>query len=84
MTRVARPAFLAFGLVCALVEPLAAVGAAGTAPAAASFTLEQVKSYPFPTELIAAASGRRIAWSFEEPACATSTWPRRRSGRRGS
>ncbi|MBK5256376.1 MAG: S9 family peptidase [Vicinamibacteria bacterium] len=30
------------------------------------FSLEQVKSYPFPTELTAAASGSRIAWAFEE------------------
>jgi hypothetical protein len=39
-------------------------------PAAAqrtpSFTLEQVKSYPFPGELTAAARGSRIAWTFNE------------------
>ena len=32
----------------------------------APFTLAQVKSYPFPTELTAAASGTRVAWAFEE------------------
>ena len=32
----------------------------------ASFTLEQVKSYPFPNELTASATGARIAWAFNE------------------
>ena len=31
-----------------------------------SFTLESVKSYPFPTELTASAQGSRIAWAFDE------------------
>jgi dipeptidyl aminopeptidase/acylaminoacyl peptidase len=31
-----------------------------------SFTLEQIKSYPFPNELTASASGARIAWAFNE------------------
>src|SRR5438309_5543163 len=35
-------------------------------PAAPSFTLEQVKSYPFPNELTAAATGGRIAWALNE------------------
>ena len=30
------------------------------------FTLEQIKSYPFPNELTAAATGSRIAWAFNE------------------
>ncbi|PYS66972.1 MAG: peptidase S9, partial [Acidobacteria bacterium] len=34
--------------------------------AAQSFTMEQIKSYPFPNELSAAASGSRIAWAFNE------------------
>ena len=34
--------------------------------AATSFTLEQIKSYPFPNELTASASGARIAWAFNE------------------
>src|SRR4051812_33753515 len=33
---------------------------------ASSFTLEQVKSYPFPNELTAAATGGRIAWALNE------------------
>ena len=32
----------------------------------ASFTIEQIKSYPFPNELTAAATGSRIAWAFNE------------------
>ncbi|HEY8410917.1 MAG TPA: hypothetical protein VIK76_05930, partial [Pyrinomonadaceae bacterium] len=32
----------------------------------ASFTVEQIKSYPFPNELTAAATGSRIAWAFNE------------------
>src|SRR2546422_6513360 len=32
----------------------------------AGFTLEQVRSYPYPTELTAGASGSRIAWAFNE------------------
>jgi dipeptidyl aminopeptidase/acylaminoacyl peptidase len=34
--------------------------------AATAFTLEQVKSYPFPNELTAAARGGRIAWALNE------------------
>lgn len=34
--------------------------------ASAQFTVEQVRSYPFPTELTAAATGARIAWVFNE------------------
>lgn len=32
----------------------------------ASFTVEQIKGYPFPNELTAAARGSRIAWAFNE------------------
>jgi dipeptidyl aminopeptidase/acylaminoacyl peptidase len=31
-----------------------------------SFTLDQIKSYPFPNELTASATGARIAWAFNE------------------
>jgi dipeptidyl aminopeptidase/acylaminoacyl peptidase len=37
-----------------------------TAYAQRSFTLEQIKSYPFPNELTASATGARIAWAFDE------------------
>ena len=32
----------------------------------ASFSLEQIKSYPFPNELTAAATGSKLAWAFNE------------------
>src|SRR6476646_695412 len=32
----------------------------------ASFTVEQIKSYPFPNELTTAKTGARIAWAFNE------------------
>jgi len=39
-----------------------------TAPLAAQqgFTMAQVRSYPFPNELAAAATGSRIAWAMNE------------------
>lgn len=36
------------------------------APQSKSFSIEQIKSYPFPNELTAAATGSRIAWAFDE------------------
>ncbi|HEX5965827.1 MAG TPA: hypothetical protein VFY51_07835, partial [Pyrinomonadaceae bacterium] len=33
---------------------------------AQSFTMEQIKSYPFPNELTTAGTGSRIAWAFNE------------------
>jgi dipeptidyl aminopeptidase/acylaminoacyl peptidase len=35
-------------------------------PAPAGFTFEQVRSYPFPNELVASATGARLAWAFDE------------------
>lgn len=32
----------------------------------ASYTLSQIKGYPFPNELAAAATGSRVAWAFNE------------------
>ncbi len=32
----------------------------------APFTIEAIKSYPFPTELVASATGSRIAWAVDE------------------
>ena len=34
------------------------------ARSAQSFTIEQIKGYPFPSDLTAAAAGSRIAWAF--------------------
>jgi dipeptidyl aminopeptidase/acylaminoacyl peptidase len=36
------------------------------APAQSSFTISQIKSYPFPTGLTASATGSRIAWVLNE------------------
>ena len=46
-------------VVAGLVLPLAA-------QQAGTFTMQQVKSYPFPNELAAAATGSRIAWAMNE------------------
>ena len=48
------------------VLSLMLTSAAVVAAASQSFTLEQIKSYPFPNELTASASGARIAWAFNE------------------
>src|SRR5216110_4005516 len=45
---------------------LSSSAAAAQATRAAPFTLDQVRSYPYPTELTAAATGARIAWAFNE------------------
>ena len=55
---------LALLFVPAIVS-LPAVGA-GAQKAGASFTIEQVRSYPFPSELSAASTGARVAWAFDE------------------
>jgi dipeptidyl aminopeptidase/acylaminoacyl peptidase len=39
---------------------------AQVAQTSAGFTLAQVRSYPFPTELTASATGARLAWAFNE------------------
>src|SRR5260370_31646118 len=46
--------------VLVIVSPLALAGQKGP------FTLEQVRSYPYPMELVASATGSRIAWVFNE------------------
>ena len=48
-----------FVAVCSAVLPVAAADAP-------SFTLEQVRSYPFPNELTAADTGSRIAWAVDD------------------
>ena len=45
---------------------IALLAIAQTAAAQASFTMEQVKSYPFPNALTASATGSRIAWALNE------------------
>ncbi len=45
---------------------LAAGAAAAQRASDASFTFRQVRSYPFPNELTAAATGARLSWVFNE------------------
>ncbi len=54
--------------VAGVLLPLGALVAtgAGAQPAAPAFTMAQLKGYPFPTELAAAATGSRLAWAFDE------------------
>jgi dipeptidyl aminopeptidase/acylaminoacyl peptidase len=55
-----------------LLAPIFAILALATLPCDASaqgstsFTIDQVKSYPFPNELTAQSSGSRIAWASNE------------------
>jgi dipeptidyl aminopeptidase/acylaminoacyl peptidase len=44
-----------------LASPVIAQGRAG-----AGFTMEQVRSYPFPNQLTAAATGARLVWALNE------------------
>jgi dipeptidyl aminopeptidase/acylaminoacyl peptidase len=50
--------------VALLVVPLAVTALAAQRPA--GFTMRQARSYPFPNELTAAATGSRIAWAMNE------------------
>jgi len=53
-------------LIVAAVIVAAASFVSQPQEAAESYTLEQIKSYPFPNELTASATGARIAWAFNE------------------
>src|SRR5688572_6052089 len=57
------PAVLWMILCGVLVLPVAGLSPTSQA---ASLSLEQIKSYPFPNELTAAATGSKIAWAFNE------------------
>ena len=59
-----RPAALRVLLVLATLAPPPAAAQRAARPAA--FTLEQVRSYPFPNELAAAATGARLVWALNE------------------
>ena len=65
MTDADRRVFPLLLLTFSILPPLGATRPAAAAPGPA-FTLEQVKSYPFPGELAAAATGSRIAWTLDE------------------
>ena len=61
-TRLALTAFVA-----AAIAAIALAASPRAASAQAElFTMEQLKSYPFPNELTASATGARIAWAFNE------------------
>ena len=61
-----RSTFILVTLTVAMVAVAAVVSNGAQRAAAKSFTVEQIKSYPFPTELTAASTGSRIAWAFNE------------------
>lgn len=62
----ARLRNLAAGIAVTAAALPASGGWAQPASGPAPFTLEQVRSYPFPNELTAAATGTRIAWAMNE------------------
>ena len=53
-------------LVVGLALPLSLAPRDGVAQRQASYTIDQIKSYPFPNELTAAGSGTRLAWALNE------------------
>lgn len=59
-----RAALIACAAV--LITATALPAARLLAQPAAPFTMAQVRSYPFPAELTAAATGARLAWTFNE------------------
>ena len=53
-------------IITALITAASFSNAHPVVSVAQSFTMEQIKSYPFPNELAASATGSRIAWAFNE------------------
>ena len=53
-------------LAVAAVATLAAAAAAAQRAPGAGVTLEQIRSYPYPAELTASATGTRLAWTLNE------------------
>src|SRR5215813_12828632 len=53
-------------MIGAAIVTAAALFPSSQHAASQSFTVEQIKGYPFPNELTASASGSRIAWAFNE------------------
>lgn len=51
----------AFGTAISVSQPQPVA-----ASSAQSFTIEQIKGYPFPSELTTSSTGSRIAWAFNE------------------
>jgi dipeptidyl aminopeptidase/acylaminoacyl peptidase len=53
-------------MACVLALTFSAGAAEAQRAADPGFTFDQVRSYPFPTELVAASSGTRLAWALNE------------------
>jgi dipeptidyl aminopeptidase/acylaminoacyl peptidase len=53
-------------IVAAIVTAVSFSKADTAVSSAQSFTMERLKSYPFPNELATSATGARIAWAFNE------------------
>ena len=53
-------------LVIAIAVLMTPAAQAQRPASVASFTAEQIKSYPFPTELTTSAAGSRVAWALDE------------------
>src|SRR5437762_8437198 len=66
---VTRAVRIAIALLALAAAPVLARPSASVPIAPAVFTVADMKSYPFPTELTAAASGSRIAWALDEQGC---------------
>ncbi|HEX4932039.1 MAG TPA: LpqB family beta-propeller domain-containing protein, partial [Gemmatimonadaceae bacterium] len=66
MRRLPSPPWLVRAACGALLLMGAPSGAQAPARAPGSFSLEQVRSYPFAGELVAATRAPRIAWAFNE------------------
>ena len=66
MPLVSRPRAARIARVVGLAVPLSLAPRDGVAQRQASYTVDQIKSYPFPNELTAASSGARLAWALNE------------------
>lgn len=66
--RTPRSTLIILLLVLAVVAAAVSVSQPNlvAASSAQSFTIEQIKGYPFPTELTSSTTGARIAWAFNE------------------
>ena len=66
MPLASRPRAARIALVVGLAIPLSLAPRDGVAQRQAPYTVDQIKSYPFPNELTAASSGTRLAWALNE------------------
>ena len=66
MSFASPPRAARLALLAGLALPVAYAPRPLLAQRQASYTVEQIKSYPFPNELTAAATGNRLAWALNE------------------